>query len=59
MQWEYKVTRWFEGGSTAMDVAALDSLGDEGWELVLTVDDHHEAPDWKSNPALIFKRPRD
>jgi hypothetical protein len=63
MKWDYHVERWFvltdQGqGSNPTDRAGrnLQKLGEEGWELVGSIEKGGEAPDYKSQATLIFKR---
>jgi|GEM_PF-4204962 dihydrofolate reductase len=63
MQWEYKALRWFDIHDAVdqgfrQTSAKLTVMGGECWELIGTVDDRGEAPDYGANPVLIFKRPR-
>ncbi|WP_411963672.1 DUF4177 domain-containing protein [Haloferax sp. YSMS24] len=61
-RWEYKIVRTADGGLFSGDTApmedALDSLGDEGWELVDTISDSRGASAGSGQTALVFKRPK-
>ncbi|AFK20585.1 DUF4177 domain-containing protein [Haloferax mediterranei ATCC 33500] len=61
-RWEYKIIRTADGGLFSGDTApmedALNSLGDEQWELVDTISDSRPAGAGTGQTALVFKRPK-
>lgn len=57
MRWDYRVIAAYRVGTRSHDafLAELQSLGDDGWEVVGTF------PSWTSSGGgdVILKRPRD